>query len=62
MLVREMIHDATQTLSDHHPTLTRFTLNPLAKREVRRTSYLKMDIGELVVRSTRERLELVWKE
>lgn len=57
-----MIHDATQTLSDHHPTVTRISLNSQVHRELKRSSYLKMDVDELKVDSTRAEVERVWRE
>lgn len=32
-LVKEVMHDTTQNLSDHHPMITRIGLNPLASLE-----------------------------
>lgn len=61
-LVQEVIHDASQTLSNHHPIITRIALNPLAQMQRKRSSYMRMDVEELGVKSTREVVERVWKE
>lgn len=60
--VWEMVHDATQTLSDHHPSLIRFALKPLAPSRMRKSLYFKLDANELLVESTCEALQWVWRE
>lgn len=50
--VREVVHDATQTLLDHHPSLIRIALQPLAPTGLRKSSYAKLDANELFVSNT----------
>lgn len=57
-----MIHDATQTLSDHHPSLIRIAMQPLEQTVKSRSSYLKLDAMELEVESTATTLEWVRKD
>lgn len=57
--VREVVHDATQTLSDHHPSLIRITLQPIACSCLKNSSYLKLDTKELEVDSMLADLKLI---
>lgn len=60
--VREVIHDATQSLSDHHPSLVRIALLPFEQNGQRKSSYMKLDALELSVESTNIALKLAWDE
>lgn len=60
--VLEKIHNATQTLSDHHPTLARIALSQAPSLSSKKTSYMKLDVEELKVENTRSILEAIWKE
>lgn len=61
--VREMIHDATQTLLDHHPTLVCIALFPTPSSR-KKTSYMKLKLNadELGVESMWVKLKQIWKE
>lgn len=58
--VHEVIHNATQTLFDHHPSLIRIAVSPLPQPELHKSSYFKMNVDELLVDNTRVALERVW--
>lgn len=60
--VKEMIHDTTQTLSDHHPAITRIALNLPVDTKNRKTSYMKLNVEKLLMDSTRERVNSMWNE
>lgn len=60
--VCEVIHDATQTLSDHHPLLIRIALQPLMRIGMRKSSYHKLDVLELSIESTCAALQSIWGE
>lgn len=51
--VGEVLHNATQSLFDHHPMITCIILNQRVAPMLRKTSYLKMNAEELKVDSTR---------
>lgn len=56
----KVIHDATQTLSDHHPSLIIIALQPMAVSRLRKSSYLKLDVDELGLESTITALKDEW--
>lgn len=60
--VREVIHDATQILSDHHPLLIRMAMQPVARSGLKKLSYFKLDVLGLEVDSIREAIKLVWNK
>lgn len=60
--VQEVVHDVTQTLLDHHPSLITIAMQLPPKSGLRRSSYFKLDANELLVESTFEALKLVWAE
>lgn len=49
--VHEVVHDMTQTLSNHHPSLIKIAMQPLPRSNPRKTSYFKLDVNELKVES-----------
>lgn len=60
--VCEVVHDALQTLSDHHPSLIQFAMQPLPRTGLKKTSYFKLDVNELRVESTLLALKRDWYE
>lgn len=60
--VREKIHDVTQTLSDHHPTLARIAMSPFIPPGHKKSTYMKLNVDELKVDNTHSNFEEVWKE
>lgn len=60
--VREVIHDTSQSLSDHHPCLIRIAMKPMAKSNLKKSSYHKLDVLELEVDNTRVAIQQVWEE
>lgn len=61
--MREVLHDATQTLSGHHPLLTWIAMSPLATPSTRhKTLYMKLNAKELDTESTKISLEKIWEE
>lgn len=60
--MQEVIHDATQSLSGHHPIVTKIAMNLPAYLQWKRSSYLKMNVEELKVDEMRETIKRVWKE
>lgn len=60
--VCKVVHDATQTLSDHHPLLIRFAMQPPHRSSLRKSSYFKLDLNELLVESTKIELKSIWCE
>lgn len=60
--VREVIHDATQTLSDHLPCLIRIVVQPETRTGSKNSSYYKLHAIELEVESTKAALRKVWLE
>lgn len=58
--VREIMHDATQTLLDHHPSLIRVALQPTTRSNLRKTSYTKLDAKELEIDCTRLAAKATW--
>lgn len=58
----EVVHNATHSLSDHHPSLIGIALLPLERNGYKKSSYMKLDALELFVESTCISLEKVWDE
>lgn len=57
--IREVVHNATQTLSDHHPSLVTIAMQPTPKSGLKKSSYLKLDANELAIDSIQAALKLV---
>lgn len=60
--LQEVVHDATQTLLDQHPSLFRFAMQPKPWSGLRKSSYFKLDVNELLGESTLATLKCVWCE
>lgn len=58
--VHEVVHDASQSLSDHHPSLIWISLLPPPQSNLWKSSYFKMDVYELLFSSTRATLQKFW--
>lgn len=58
--VHEVIHDATQMFSNHHPSLIKIALQPMVVFGLKKSPYLKLDVDELTVESTIMALKEEW--
>lgn len=59
---REVVHDATQTLLDHHPSLIKVALQPVARSCLTKSSYAKLDANQLEIDSTWLAAKYVWAD
>lgn len=60
--IKEIVHDGSQTLSDHLPVICTVTLKEDAALAKRRSTYFKMDVHDLEMEGVAQRVEELWME